>query len=160
MKTRLVLLISTIVFCTYDKVVGNYQTHGSTIKLKADFTYEYKWYGHMISGWSKGNWRINNDTIHFEPVLVYDTLRRVGQQDSLLLSGSNGPTLIVADSADEWYYPKRVGEQTTNIPKKYFYKSDRLYIVQKDGKLNLKKQQDSLYMNSPFYDPWYQKVEK
>ena len=160
MKTLLVLLISTIVFCTYDKVVGNYQTHGSTIKLKADLTYEYKWYGHMISGWSKGNWRIDNDTIHFEPILVYDILRRVGQQDSLLLSGSNGATLIVADAANDWYYPKRVGQQTTNIPKKYFYKNDKLYIVLKNGKLDLKKKQDSFYIDSPFYDPWYEKVQK
>ena len=114
----------------------------------------------MIGGWSKGNWTIKNDTIHFEPILVYDTLRRVGQQDSLLLSGSNGATLIVADAENEWYYPKRVGQQTTNIPQKYFYKNDILYIVKKNGKLDLKKQQDSFYINSPFYDPWYEKVQK
>lgn len=160
MKTLLIFLISTIGFCTFHKVVGEYQTHGSTIKLKADYTYEYKWSAHMIGGWSKGNWTMKNDTIYFEPILVYDTLRRVGQQDSLLLSGSNGATLIVADAENEWYYPKRVGEQTTNIPKKYFYKNDKLYVVQKNGKLDLKKQQDSFWINSPFYDPWYEKVKK
>ena len=50
MKTLLIFLISTIGFCTYQKVVGEYQRHGSTIKLKADFTYEYKWYGRYQVG--------------------------------------------------------------------------------------------------------------
>ena len=129
----------------------------SRIKFNADLTYEYDINGHMYSIWSKGNWIIKKDTVYLQPVLIYDTLRIVGKKDSLILSSAKKPNLILAKNLNEIYRPESSGEQTGNIFKKLFYKKGKLFEIDPNGKLKIKKERKLYYRSEEYYNPWFEK---
>lgn len=129
----------------------------SEIKFNADLTYEYDVYYHSYSIWSKGNWKIKNDTVYLHPVLIYDTLRIVGKKDSLVLSSTKNPNLILARNLNEILWPESSGEQTANIFKKLFYKKGKLFKIDQNGKLKIKKERKPYYRSEEYYNPWFEK---
>jgi hypothetical protein len=160
MKLKIfILILLTSFFFSERKVVGEYSMFGSKIKFNADLTYEYDVYAHIYSMWSKGNWIIKNDTIYLHPVLIYDTLRIAGKKDSLVLSFAKKPNLIVAKNLNEIYWPESSGEQTGDIFKKLFYKKGKLFEIDINGNLKIKKERKLYYRSEEYYDPWFEKIK-
>ena len=82
MKILIAIFFLTLSFklIAQDKIVGHYRNHfGRTIQLNADSTFEYTWHFDMEGSWTKGKWSINNETIYFHMIPVYD---RVGYKNN------------------------------------------------------------------------------
>ncbi|WP_026713864.1 hypothetical protein [Flavobacterium daejeonense] len=157
MKINVIILILLFQIISQSEVIGKYKRFGDDITLNSDYTYEYNYYFDTYSGWSKGNWKMKNDTIYLYPILIYDTLRIPGKKDSLILSSTKKPNLIVSKNLNEIYWPESSGEQTGNIFKKLFYKKGKLFQIDKNGKLKIKKERKPYYRVEEYYNPWFEK---
>jgi hypothetical protein len=77
MKFYLILFILLFINIEQKNIEGEYYNHfGSNLKINSDKTFLYTWSFDLASSWSKGKWEIKNDTIYFQIIPVYDTLRR------------------------------------------------------------------------------------
>jgi hypothetical protein len=159
MKINLFITISLIIISfQQDKIVGKYRDNfGSEFIFKSDSTYEYNAASHFMGFWSKGKWKVNNDTIFFKAVPSYDTLRIVGRRDSLILSRTKTPQLISANSIKEIFWPKSSGKQDV-YSGKLFFQDNRLYEIKNNGKLITKKKTRSDRIDGEKFDPWYTKI--
>lgn len=157
MKINIIILILLFEIISQSEVVGKYERFGADITLNSDYTYEYNYYADTYSGWSKGNWKIKKDTIYLQPILIYDTLRIAGKKDSILLSSTKKPNLIVAADLDNILWPESSGDQTDNILKKLYRKDGKLFQVNKNGKLRVEKLRNWLSIKEEFYNPWFEK---
>jgi len=58
--------------------------------INPDATFKYSWHFDLQGSWTKGTWRVNNDTVYFHMIPIYDTIRYKGRDnrmvDSLILS--------------------------------------------------------------------------
>lgn len=157
MKIKIIILVLLFGKISQSEVTGVYERFNDDIKLNSDYTYEYNYYFDTYSGWSKGSWKIKRDTIYLEPILIYDTLRIVGKKDSILLSSTKTPNLIIANSLEEIIWPESSGEQTNNILKKLYYKDKKLFEVNKNGKLKVKKQRNWFSNKEQYYNAWFER---
>ena len=140
MKIILLLFIVTILTSiSKDKVEGEYSDKfGNKLTLNADSTFIHKWHIDLSGGWSKGKWRLKNDTLYFTVIPIFDTLRISGKKDSLVLSQTQNPRVITFDT----YFISLLasgGQNKMKIDEKLYYKNDRLYRIDSKGKLELKK---------------------
>ena len=146
-----------------DHLIGKYQDYfGDRIEIKADSTFRYSWQFDLAASWSKGIWKIKNDTVYFKTIPVYDTLRYKNNQgkfvDSLVLSDLEKPKLIFTPNIDEML--SSGGQNREQCPLKLFLKDERLYGITEYGKLVTKKVR-GFWDPSKKWDPWYFKeIEK
>ena len=92
----LILIIFGVCYWLQDEIVGKYRDNfGSEFKFNSDLTYDYKSFSQGLGFWSKGKWEVKNDTIYFKAIPVYDTLRRPNGKDTLILSQTETPKLII-----------------------------------------------------------------
>jgi hypothetical protein len=157
MKINIAILILLFGIISQSEIIGKYKRFGDNITLNSDYTYEYNYYFDTYSGWSKGSWKIKKDTIYLQPILIYDTLRIAGEKDSILLSSTKKPNLIVAANVDNIFWPESSGEQTDNILKKLYLKDGKLFEVNKNGKLKVEKLRNWMSIKEQFYNPWFEK---
>ena len=156
----LISFLIIFIFFQKDEIAGKYRNNfGSEFIFNSDYTYEYNASFHFMGFWSKGKWRVKNDTIYYEAIPSYDTLRIAGKRDSLILSRNKIPQLISANSIKEIFWPKSYGEQDVH-KSKLFFKDKKLYKIKSNGRLITKKETKSDRIGGEKFDPWYRRVEE
>jgi hypothetical protein len=139
-------------------IPGSYQDlFGNNIELNGDSIFKYTWIFDLASSWTIGKWTYSHDTIHFQIVPIMDTLRYYDknlktQIDTLVLSMDNKPEVI---SMTDYTLTQITsgGQNIYKMPSKLYYRKDRLYNINKNGKLIIHKVK-GIWTNKK-YDPWY-----
>ena len=119
------------------------------------------WRFDLSASWTIGSWSVKNDTIYFAARTVYDTLRLFNQEmnshiDTLVLSLDSKSTKITSvefamneiTSGGQNRYP---------MPSRLFFRNERLYEIDKYGRL-IKKKIKGIWSNKK-YNPWYFRQE-
>jgi hypothetical protein len=154
--TLLSLLFLSLKLYAQDKIIGSYRDNsGYKIDIHSNGTFKYNWSFDMMATWAQGTWRINNDTIYFKVIPIYDTVKfsynKNNLTDSLILSHDDkseqttfrDPNILQAGYQDIMI-----------VPEKLFYKKEKLYKIQ-NGKLVKKKFRG--FGTSKKVDPWFSK---
>lgn len=158
------LALFTFLFCRLTliaqnhslKLVGKYQDYfGNNIEIRSDSTFSYSWHFDLEASWSKGTWSIKNDTVYFKTIPINDTLRYKNNDgkfvDSLVLSDEEKPKLITTPNTIGML--SSGGQNRQPCPDKLFYRKDKLFDINKDGKLITKKIRG--FWSKKKWDPWY-----
>jgi len=125
-------------------IVGNYYSRiNGAIELKSDSTFIYKYRFDLSSSWTKGKWKIANDTIYLTTKLVMDTLKIRNSEnnvirDSLVLSSDERIDRIEQNE----YLISTIssgGQNRIKPPNKLFRKRKKLYLINQNGSLDLRK---------------------
>jgi hypothetical protein len=135
-------------------VAGHYRDYfGSSLNIDPDSTFEYLWHFDLMASWTRGEWRMEGDTIYFTMIPVYDTVGLVLEdgkvRDSLVLSNDEKPGRITLD-------PNTLnsgGQNTQSCPVKLFHRKNRLYEIDENGKLD-KKWHRGLWSKRE-WPPWF-----
>lgn len=164
MKLSLIVIFLSVVsldLFAQDKYAGEYYNYfGSKLKLNSDSTFEQTWHFDLASNWTKGTWKVSNDTIYINIKPVYDTLKLVrnGENvaDSLVLSLDDKAESI---SAEEYAVSLITGggQSINSVPERLYYSRKRLIAVDENGKLKKRKTKGILAKRK--YVPWYIKRE-
>lgn len=162
MKSKIIILFLLMIGCSvHKKIIGKYfDNFGSEYKINSNSTFEYHYGLDTFSAWSKGKWEFRNDTIYFTTIPIYDTLKIVGHNDSLLLSRTKTPKLIIASSLKEIIWPESYGEQSVFINRKLYYKDDKLFKIDSKGNLIIDKKQQPHTKSTEKFDPWFAKKKQ
>ena len=136
-------------------ITGIYRTYfGNSLNIKADSTFEYRWSFDMQSSWTHGKWFVKEDTILFQMIPVYDTLKIEGENrkvtDSLILSLDPKPEQVTPDIFKVLY---SYGQNTHSYPEKLVFKKGKLFRLAEDGSV-IRKKQRGLWIRKKFI-PWY-----
>lgn len=159
MKPFLFILFLATSVSSLAQVTGSYfNSFGSRITLNADSTFKYKWNIDLASSWNTGKWQIMNDTIYFNPVIVYDTLKIKDEKnflrDSLVLSLDEESESITKNEYVS-YLLVSGGQSRHRVPEKLIYHQNKLFDFTKESKLLKKKVRG--FMTSKKVVPWYRK---
>jgi hypothetical protein len=162
MKTLIIAFLLSIPFCLFaqDKIAGNYRDHfSSRIQLNSDSTFKFTFRFDLLGSWTKGTWRLQDDTVYFDMVLAYDTIsyRKSNNltNDSLILSIDEIPERLTP----EQYTAMGLYSSGQNLiphPNKLVCKNGRLYRV-KNGKLVVKKEKS--FGIGKKWAPWFFKID-
>ena len=125
-------------------IVGNYYSRiNGTIELKPDSTFLHKYRFDLSSSWTKGKWKTDNDTIYLTTELVMDTLQIRNSKnkvirDSLVLSTDQKTNRI---EQNEYIISTLSGGGQNRVepPNKLFLKRKKLYFINENGTLDLRK---------------------
>ncbi|MEM6261966.1 MAG: hypothetical protein AAGI38_05625 [Bacteroidota bacterium] len=137
-------------------ITGNYYDYfGHKLELKADSTFKHTWHFDLISSWTTGTWRIQNDTLFLETVLIYDTLKidRNGMElDTFILSSDETSEVI---KWDEYFISQLStgGQNRSPIPNKLYLRKKRLYLMDEKGKLITKRSRG--FWSGKKFPPYY-----
>lgn len=158
-KIALISIIISFSFQQDTPIAGIYTNNfGDKFIFNSDLTYEFESVDHLLFFWSKGKWKEENDTIFFTAIPVYDTLRIPKKEDTLILSKTKMPRLIHASNKNEIIEKINLGPQDP-YGGKLFFKNNKLYEIDKNGKLIIEKKSRSFTRkNSKKFDPWYTKA--
>ncbi|AWA31014.1 hypothetical protein HYN48_13495 [Flavobacterium magnum] len=153
MKT--LVLLAFLLIAVKSEIPGIYRSHfGSTLTLNNDHTFYYSWKFDLASSWSQGKWTNNKDTIYFDLIPVYDTLRLADKPDSLVLSSTNKPKIITDNNTFAITAVSGGGQNRYPIMIKLFHKNGKLYVINNSGKLETKKVK-SLSNTNEEYKTWF-----
>lgn len=131
----LFLFRSSIVF-GQNRYIGEWNDYfGDSFDIKSDSTFKFVWRFDLIGQWANGTWTINNDTIYFKFVPVYDTIK-YSNSFALELSDDETPSVSVPTHIAKL---SSGGQDTARMPKSLFYYDDKLFTLNKNGKLIKKK---------------------
>ncbi|ALM08243.1 hypothetical protein SB49_10845 [Sediminicola sp. YIK13] len=139
----LTLLISQICF-GQARIVGVYNDRFSeSIELKADSTFTHNYKFDLASSWTTGKWKFKNGKISLQTKLIMDTLvlGESGQKklkDSLVLS----PDKVSNRVGFSDYAISSIsggGQNRVKPPSQLYWKKKRLYRINEDGTLDLRK---------------------
>tara|TARA_B000000441_G_C21669352_1_gene306341 strand:+ start:170 stop:664 length:495 start_codon:yes stop_codon:yes gene_type:complete len=143
---------------TGQSIVGNYRDYfGNELYLKPDSTFKHTWRFDLTSSWTSGKWFLNNDTLFLKKVLVYDTLvldETSPKLDSLVLSPDEVSGIITILEYD-LSEGSSGGQNRQPIPEKLYFKNEKLYSIDKDGKLITKNLKG--FWTDKKYPPFYSK---
>jgi len=142
-QTLLLLLMTNLTF-GQKSIFGNYYSRiNGTIELKSDSTFIHKYRFDLSSSWTQGNWKIKNDTIYLMTKLVMDTLQIRNTEnkvirDSLVLSSDQKIERI---EQNEYLIStlSNGGQNRIKPPNKLFRKKKKLYLINENGTLDLRK---------------------
>jgi hypothetical protein len=156
----LFLLITNLTF-GQKNIVGNYYSRiNGAIELKSDSTFIHKYRFDLSSSWTKGNWRIANDTIYLSTKLVMDTLQIRNSEndvirDSLVLSMDEKIDRI---EQNEYLIStlSSGGQNRVKPPNKLFRKRRKLYLINENGTLDLRKLRG--IMTDKKYKTYFRKI--
>ena len=139
-----------------------YNNFGSTLKFNTDSTFEYTWRYDLSGTWTKGTWRLDQDTIYMKTVSVYDTLTYIDEntnsvRDSLVLSLDQKSESITDE--EHWTNLLTSGGQNRHpVPEKLYYRKGKLFEIDKNGKL-IRKRVRGVWSNKKRI-PWYKREKK
>ena len=127
-----------------DKIVRIYNNRFSKkIELKVDSIFIHNYRFDLASSWTTGKWRIQNDTIYLKTELIMDTLRIRNSEnksikDSLVLSADQRANRI---ESNEFIVSSLSsgGQNRIEPPKKLYWKKEKLYLINENGTLDLRK---------------------
>lgn len=155
-----IYLFSSFKLNAQSKYIGHYHDFfGSFVDINTDSTFEYTYHFDLSGSWTKGKWSVNNDTLYFKMIPVYDTLNYIDSFTKshivkLVLSGDEKSNTITYDesainglSSD--------GQNYCSYPMELFYKDDKLFSIEKNGKL-LKRKVKGFWSKEKFV-PWFVK---
>lgn len=180
MKNTLIIILLLIQIQLTGQIdyAGSYEqkNYGKAIVIKNDSTFEFSDIKHYQSNWATGKWRTIGDTIFFEFISIYDTLKIYDDNNrlinkNLILSFDQESKVIIQkltlsqnDYTDKIDYSIAVqGEidnmkntselsefyqNSSNFPNKLFFTEKGLYEVDKEG--NLIKKKKSSVTNKKF----------
>jgi hypothetical protein len=119
-----------------NKYCGEWNDYfGNSFDIKPDSSFKYLWIFDSSSRWAKGTWKMNNDTIYFIFIPVYDTI----------IDGKNIILKLSEDEKSSVYTFKDLIQLSSGVqdialmPKKLFYRHNKLFVINADGKLSRKK---------------------
>ncbi|HEV3252626.1 MAG TPA: hypothetical protein VGZ71_16820 [Puia sp.] len=138
-------------------VAGHYRNYfGGSVNIAPDSTFKYSWHFDLQGSWTKGRWRMTKDTVYFTMIPVYDTISHT------IKNGEIGDSLVL--SVDE--IPERItlnlnalysgGQNIQPYPTKLLYRKNRLYEIDKLGKLNKKWRRG--FWSKKKWPPWFARV--
>ncbi len=125
------------------KYYGQYSSYVGTLIIYSNSTFEYsKPMGCLARSCVYGNCTLKNDTIYFIKVPVFDTVQFEKSNniyfDSLVVSLDRKTERISKEQFAE--YSEITGGQDTSLNiEKLFYKKEKLYEIEPNGKLRTKK---------------------
>ena len=139
----LILIISNLTF-GQDKYIGIYKDRfAESLKLKSDSTFVHNYRFDLAMSWTTGKWNVQNDTIYLTTELVVDTLQIRNSEnkvirDSLVLSTDKKNDRI---EQDEFHVStlSSGGQNRHKPPNKAYWKKNRLYRINQNGSLDLRK---------------------
>jgi len=139
--TILFLYLLVLKVDAQNKFVGRYHDFfASTIVINSDSTFKYEFHFDLESSWSKGTWMTNKDTIYFNVIFLFDTLKYLDTdgtlRDSLVLSLDETAEQITLDETQLLYSG---GQERHPCPKKLYFKHNKYYFINPDGKLVTQK---------------------
>lgn len=156
MKFSLSILILILLNTQHRNVEGEYNNHfGNKLKIYSDKTFLYTWHFDLASSWSKGKWKTKNDTIYFEVIPIYDTLRRPNLKDSLVLSIDQKPQLITDMSIVLIEAISSGGQNRQKMSSKLYFDGKKLIEIKKNGKLDNRKLK--AFWENKKYNTWFVK---
>ena len=154
MKFSLSILLLILINFKHGNVEGDYFNHfGSKLKINSDKTFLYTWNFDVASSWSKGMWKMKNDTIYFDVIPVYDTLRRTNLKDTLVLSIDQKPELISDMSIVFIEILSSGGQNRQKMSSKLYFDGEKLIEIKKNGKLNNRK--SKAFWENRQYNTWF-----
>ena len=131
----LILLFISLGLKRPENILGEYYNYfGSKLKINSDSTFQYSWSFDTQSCWTKGKWKVKHHIVYFEIIPIYDTLRRKGKQDTLILSADEIPNLVTNDTALPDYFFGS-GQINCHMSLRLYYKDDKLIEIDDKGKL-------------------------
>ncbi|WP_439474225.1 hypothetical protein [Algoriphagus formosus] len=140
----LLLLLMTNFTLGQKSILGNYYSRiNGTIELKSDSTFIHKYRFDLSSSWTKGNWEIKNDTIYLTTKLVMDTLQIRNSENKIIRDSLVLSTDQKIDRIEQNEYLVSTlssgGQNRIKPPKKLFRKRKKLYLINENGTLDLRK---------------------
>ena len=163
------LLYLTLILCSasaQEVFYGRYQDYFTDeLNINFDSTFKYTFRFDLEYSWTKGTWKVSNDTIYFTTMLIFDTIRYKDDKtkliaDSLFLSIDEKPNLgfdslyIYIDGKKELAPVENFRVQNTHsAPDRFFYRKHKLYTISKNGKLGKDKIRGT--WSNKKYPPWY-----
>lgn len=154
MKFSLLILLFVLINGQHGNVEGEYYNHfGSKLKINTDRTFLYTWNFDLASSWSKGKWKMKNDTIQFEVIPVFDTLRRANLKDTLVLSIDQKPQLITDMSIVYIEALSSGGQNRQKMSSKLYFDGEKLIELKKNGKLDNRKLK--AFWKNEKYNTWF-----
>ena len=152
---KLIFLFLSISSKGQNRIVGEYRNYfGGHLEINADSTFHFRWHFDTQESWSRGIWKINNDTIYLEVILEFDTLRTENKKgiitDSLVLSKYGKKMTAIEILLSNDMFQNRVPQ-----PGILYYKKRRLYLI-KYGMLD-KSRQNGLWTSKKFPTWFYKK---
>lgn len=163
MRILTITLLLTVPFSllAQDKIAGRYRDYfGSCIQLNPDNTFKYTWHFDLASSWTKGTWSQIGDTVYFQMIPTYDTLKQANS------NGISSDTLILSDDEiSERISPTQSavvflssgGQNRSDYPDKLIFRKGKLYKFQ-DERLVTKKQKG--FWGGKMWYPWYFKSDE
>jgi hypothetical protein len=136
MKFILSIVLLILINGQHGNVEGEYYDNlGTTLRINANSTFSYKWNGHNISSWSNGKWKINNDTVYFKVIPIFDTVRKSGVKDTLILSLDEKPELITERNGSISHFLSSRAQNNIPINDKLYFDGKKLIEIKRNGKL-------------------------
>ena len=109
----------------------------------------------MSASWTKGIWNVQNDTIFFKMIPIYDTLRKENSKgfvvDTLILSDDEIPERVILIRSAIFQHSLG-GQNRMAYPEELLFKKGRLYKI-KNGSLVLNKSKG--YSTRKKFNQWY-----
>ena len=146
-----------------NKYVGHYHSElNGDIILNQDSTFKYTYAYDLFFSWSKGKWTVKKDTIYLMTILVCDTLRYRNANgklvDSLVLADEEKPKLVTQLS-NVINNISSEGQNRERCPTKLFYTNNKLYGIDRYGKL-IKKKQRGFWVNKKLDPMYFKQLDK
>jgi hypothetical protein len=145
-----------------------YNQFGCKLELFSDSSYSFSYHFDLSSSWSKGKWTIFRDTLLLNNTPIYDTLTvtdtnwtsntlktySINTKEELVLSSDDKPGKI-SKSESIINSISGGGQNRLMPPGKMVIKKGKLYLLDKNGRLDRKKI-DGILSNKK-YKTYYQK---
>ena len=158
MKFILSIALLILINGQYGNVEGEYYNYfGSKLKINSDKTFHYSWNFDTASSWSKGIWKIKNDTVYFQVIPVFDTVRKQGVKDTLILSLDEKPELITESNGSIKHFLSSGGQSRQKMNSKMYFDGEKLIEIKKNGKLENGKRK-AMWENKK-YNTWFVKKQ-
>ncbi|MDR2038419.1 MAG: hypothetical protein LBQ60_10905 [Bacteroidales bacterium] len=159
-----VFIISFQVLCFGQKSISGiyYNSFGEEIDFLNDSSFIHTWNFDLAGSWTKGKWRVSNDTIYLMPIIIKDTLTIRNSdnkimRDSLVLSSD-----MISNRIEYLEFIVSTlsgGGQNRKVPpQKLYFRNNKLFQINKDGNLDKKKAKAILTQKK--YKTYYQQLKQ
>lgn len=159
---KAILLIIVLIWCYLVKgqtspYTGVYRDFsGNKLVVYADSNFQHSWNFDMQSSWARGKWTVLKDTLFFQMIPIFDTVRLTlinGTKDSLVLSLDETSERIIPETGALHAY----GQNYFSYPGKLFFKANKLFYINTDG--SLRKEKVRAFWTGKRVPAWFIKEE-
>ncbi|ETZ21824.1 hypothetical protein [Pedobacter sp. V48] len=146
---KVLMLIGVAIYplrsLSQNELSGCYRVYANTIHINPDSTFRYIWRFDLIHEWATGRWSVENDTIYFKMIPVYDTLIYSDENGikvtKVVLSDDEKQEIIAFPLSKYPFNPNESMDHQGGYyyPKKLLFRNNKLYEINTKGKLIKKK---------------------